>query len=60
MSFISAIGMVLIIVIPVPKVKLIGLCLQMAIVTTYVLMLTSISNNVSGYTKKIFYNGMMM
>ncbi|KAF7727397.1 hypothetical protein EC973_007561 [Apophysomyces ossiformis] len=29
-------------------------------VPTYLLLLASISNNVSGYTKKIFYNGVIM
>lgn len=28
--------------------------------SVYVLLVTSISNNVTGYTKKIFYNGVLM
>ncbi|KAF7731971.1 hypothetical protein EC973_007076 [Apophysomyces ossiformis] len=53
-------GTLLMVVIPVSKVKLLGQYLGLASVSAYVLMMASISNNVSGYTKKIFYNGMMM
>ncbi|KAG0179516.1 hypothetical protein DFQ29_002023 [Apophysomyces sp. BC1021] len=60
MMFIGAIGTLLMVLIPEPKYKLIGQYLGLASVSSYVLMVASISNNVSGYTKKIFYNGMMM
>ncbi|KAG0176631.1 hypothetical protein DFQ29_005878 [Apophysomyces sp. BC1021] len=56
----GTIGTLLMIVIPNPKLKLIGQYLGLSAVPTYILMLASISNNVSGYTKKIFYNSMMM
>ncbi|KAF7727758.1 hypothetical protein EC973_007217 [Apophysomyces ossiformis] len=59
MAAIGAFGMVLFIIIPENKYMLIGLCLQLTMGSIYVLILTSISNNVSGYTKKIFYNNMM-
>ncbi|KAG0169176.1 hypothetical protein DFQ28_004308 [Apophysomyces sp. BC1034] len=56
----GTIGTLLMIVIPVPRLKLIGQYVALSAVPTYVLMLASLSNNVSGYTKKIFYNSMMM
>ncbi|KAF7731970.1 hypothetical protein EC973_007075 [Apophysomyces ossiformis] len=60
MMSLGAVGTLLMALIPVPKYKLIGQYLGLASVSSYVLMLASIANNVSGYTKKIFYNGMMM
>lgn len=54
------IGLILIIVIPVQELKLIGFYLSWSYPAAYVLVITSVSNNVSGYTKKIFYNGMIM
>ncbi|KAI8339467.1 major facilitator superfamily domain-containing protein [Chlamydoabsidia padenii] len=51
------IGLLLLLLIPEPKLKLIGFYLCWPYAATYVLILTCISNNVSGYTKKIFYNG---
>ncbi|KAF7727396.1 hypothetical protein EC973_007560 [Apophysomyces ossiformis] len=57
---IGTIGTVLMIVIPNPKLKLIGQYLGLSAVPTYILMLASISNNVSGYSKKIFCNSMMI
>ncbi|KAI8140043.1 major facilitator superfamily domain-containing protein [Fennellomyces sp. T-0311] len=57
---IDIIGLILLIVIPTPKVKLIGFYLAWSYCAAYVLLVTSISNNVSGYTKKIFYNGLLM
>ncbi|KAG0163725.1 hypothetical protein DFQ28_011303 [Apophysomyces sp. BC1034] len=56
----GTLGMLLMIVIPDQKYKLIGQYITYSYTPTYVLMLASISNNVSGYTKKIFYNGVMM
>ncbi|KAF7727395.1 hypothetical protein EC973_007559 [Apophysomyces ossiformis] len=57
---VGTLGTVLMAAIPNPKHKLIGQYLGLAAVPTYILLLASISNNVSGYTKKIFYNSMMM
>jgi hypothetical protein len=57
---IDIIGLILLETIPVPNLKLIGFYLTWSFASVYVLMVTSISNNVSGYTKKIFYNGMVM
>lgn len=57
---IDIIGLILLEVIPRPHLKLIGFYLTWSYAAVYVLMVTSISNNVSGYTKKIFYNGMVM
>lgn len=54
--FVTIIGLILLIVIPTPKVKLIGLYITWAFCAAYVLFLTSLANNVSGYTKKIFYS----
>lgn len=57
---IDIIGLILLLVIPVPKAKLVGFYLAWSYCAAYVLLVTSISNNVSGYTKKIFYNGVLM
>lgn len=57
---VDIIGLILLEVIPLPHVKLVGFYLTWSFASVYVLMVTSISNNVSGYTKKIFYNGMVM
>ncbi|KAJ8662415.1 hypothetical protein O0I10_002109 [Lichtheimia ornata] len=57
---IDVIGLILLLVIPPPRVKLLGFYLAWSYCAAYVLLVTSISNNVSGYTKKIFYNGMLM
>ncbi|KAF7722287.1 hypothetical protein EC973_003471 [Apophysomyces ossiformis] len=56
----GTLGMLLMVVIPQTKLKLIGQYITYSYTPTYVLMLASISNNVSGYTKKIFYNSVMM
>jgi ACS family allantoate permease-like MFS transporter len=47
-------------VIPVAKVKLLGLYMCWAFCAAYVLFLTALANNVSGYTKKIFYSSAVM
>lgn len=60
LGVINMIGLILLEVIPVPHLKLIGFYLSWSYPASYVLMITSISNNVSGYTKKIFYNGILM
>ncbi|KAI7906633.1 major facilitator superfamily domain-containing protein [Cokeromyces recurvatus] len=57
---IDIIGLILLLVIPNPHIKLVGFYLAWSYCAAYVLMVTSISNNVSGYTKKIFYNGILM
>lgn len=56
----TAIGLLLVQFAPGRIVKLIGLYLCWSYAAAYVLILASISNNVCGYTKKIFYNGSMM
>ncbi|KAI7907698.1 major facilitator superfamily domain-containing protein [Cokeromyces recurvatus] len=56
----NIVGMILLLVIPVTKVKLLGFYTAWSYCSVYVLLITSISNNVSGYTKKIFYNGVLM
>ncbi|KAG1451838.1 hypothetical protein G6F56_007981 [Rhizopus delemar] len=60
LTSINIIGLILLIVIPTTKVKLIGFYLAWSYVSVYVLLITCISNNVTGYTKKIFYNGVLM
>lgn len=57
---IDIVGLILLLVIPNPHVKLLGFYLAWSYCAAYVLMITSVSNNVSGYTKKIFYNGILM
>ncbi|KAG0168155.1 hypothetical protein DFQ30_005135 [Apophysomyces sp. BC1015] len=60
MLALGSLGTLLMVVIPVPKYKLIGQYLGLASISSYMLTMVSIANNVSGYSKKIFYNGMMM
>jgi hypothetical protein len=57
---IDIIGIILLEVIPNQHAKLVGFYLAWSYCAAYVLMVTSVSNNVSGYTKKIFYNGVIM
>lgn len=57
---VNIVGMILLLVIPVTRVKLLGFYLAWSYCAVYVLLVTCISNNVSGYTKKIFYNGVLM
>lgn len=52
---ISLIGLILLMAIPGGGVKLMGLYLSWGCTPTYTLMQASISSNVSGYSKKIFY-----
>lgn len=54
---ISMIGLICLTAIPSGGVRLIGLYLQAGGTPTYVLLQASITSNVSGYTKKIFYIG---
>lgn len=56
MLFCAIVGLVLLIAIPVAKVKLLGLYLCWAYAAAYTMLLVSVANNVSGYTKKIFYS----
>ncbi|KAG2198953.1 hypothetical protein INT47_013137 [Mucor saturninus] len=60
MLSISVVGLILVLVIPINQAKLIGLYICVAYIGALVLVMTSISNNVSGYTKKIFYNCSMV
>ncbi|KAI8391208.1 major facilitator superfamily domain-containing protein [Radiomyces spectabilis] len=62
MGIVSAIGCLLLAVIPqsAGAVKLLGYYLSWAMAGAYTIILTVIANNVSGYTKKIFYNGAYM
>ncbi|KAI8969162.1 major facilitator superfamily domain-containing protein [Mycotypha africana] len=54
-TVVSLVGLICLVAIPAGGSKLVGLYLSGAGTPVYVLMQTSISNNVSGYTKKIFY-----
>ena len=56
MSIISLIGALLLVTIPTSPVQLVGIFLAQTS-PPYTLLQTCISNNVSGYTKKIFYTG---
>ncbi|CDH48817.1 mfs allantoate transporter [Lichtheimia corymbifera JMRC:FSU:9682] len=56
MQVCAIIGLVLLVAIPVPKAKLLGLYLCWAFTASYTMFLVSLANNVSGYTKKIFYS----
>lgn len=49
-------GLILLVAIPLAKAKLLGLYLCWAYAAGYTMLLTSVANNVSGYTKKIFYS----
>lgn len=60
MMLIDLIGLILLQVIPVMRVKLVGFYMVWSYCAAYVLMIASVSNNISGYTKKIFYNGSLM
>lgn len=57
---IDIIGLILLETIPLTKAKLVGFYLAWSYCAAWVLLITSISNNVSGYTKKIFYNGLLI
>lgn len=56
MSIISLIGALLLVTIPTSPAQLVGIFLAQTS-PPYTLLQTCISNNVSGYTKKIFYTG---
>ncbi|KAF7730050.1 hypothetical protein EC973_002995 [Apophysomyces ossiformis] len=57
--FTAAIGMALCVAIPLSKYKVIGLYISLCSPVGQTLIVLSVANNVSGYTKKIFYNGMV-
>ena len=52
-------GVMLLCTLPEGPIKLLGYYLC-PVTAGYVLLVTSVSNNVSGYTKKIFYNGCIL
>ncbi|KAL9546431.1 hypothetical protein MBANPS3_006662 [Mucor bainieri] len=58
-AIISLLGCILLAVIPGTP-KLVGLYLSWAMTGTASLILTLVSNNVSGYTKKVFYNAVLV
>lgn len=53
---IAIVGLVLLVAIPKSQVKLVGLYLSWSYCASYTLLLVCVTNNVSGYTKKIFYS----
>lgn len=57
---IDILGLILLVALPDVRTKLIGVYLSNGFGGAYVLMMTALSNNVTGYTKKIFYNGVFM
>lgn len=57
---ISLIGVILLAVLPSSGIKLLGYFLAWGMNGTSVMLLTIAGSNVTGYTKKIFYNGMNM
>lgn len=57
---IAIVGLILLLVIPVPQAKLLGLYLMWAFAASFVMLLVSIANNVAGYTKKVFYSSALM
>ncbi|KAI8356124.1 major facilitator superfamily domain-containing protein [Choanephora cucurbitarum] len=59
-STISLVGVILLAVLPNSAIKLLGYFLAWAMNGTAVILLTIVSANVTGYTKKIFYNAMYM
>lgn len=52
----AIVGLILLVVIPKPQVKLLGLYLSWSYCASYTMILVCVANNVSGYTKKIFYS----
>lgn len=57
---ISLVGVILLATLPAGKIKLLGFLLAWAMNGTAVMLLTIAGANVTGYTKKLFYNGMNM
>ncbi|ORY97640.1 major facilitator superfamily domain-containing protein [Syncephalastrum racemosum] len=56
MLLFAIVGLVLLVAIPLPKAKLLGLYLCWSYAAAYTMLLASVANNVSGYTKKVFYS----
>ncbi|KAI9305537.1 major facilitator superfamily domain-containing protein [Cunninghamella echinulata] len=59
-GLIAMLGCLLLAVLPHTAVKLLGYYLTWAYNGTYVVLLTIIASNVSGYSKKVFYNASVM
>ncbi|GAA5801260.1 hypothetical protein HPULCUR_006705 [Helicostylum pulchrum] len=57
---IAILGLLLLVVIPIPKAKLLGLYLTWAFAASFVMLLVALANNVAGYTKKVFYSSSLM
>jgi hypothetical protein len=57
---VSAIGCLLLAVLPHTSIKLLGYYMTWAQTGAYVMLMTIIGSTVSGYSKKIFYNGANM
>lgn len=55
MSIVSLLGVLLLAVIPSGGAKLLGIYFAYGCTPVFVIMQTSISNNVKGYSKKVFY-----
>ncbi|KAI8877654.1 MFS general substrate transporter [Backusella circina FSU 941] len=60
LTFISMIGCLLLAVLPQTGVKLLGYYLSWPCTGAYTLIVSLIASTVSGYSKKIFYNGVLM
>jgi hypothetical protein len=56
----NIVGMILLLVIPVTRVKLLVFCMAGSYYSVYVLLVTSISNNMTGYQENLLYNGALM
>ncbi|CAO3614717.1 unnamed protein product [Cunninghamella echinulata] len=59
-GLIAMLGCLLLAVLPHTEIKLLGYYLSWAYNGTYVVLLTIIASNVSGYSKKVFYNASVM
>ncbi|CAO3621527.1 unnamed protein product [Cunninghamella blakesleeana] len=59
-STIAMIGCLLLIVLPHTGIKLLGYYLSWGYVGSYSILTTVVANNVSGYSKKVFYNGFII
>ncbi|KAL0092845.1 major facilitator superfamily domain-containing protein [Phycomyces blakesleeanus] len=56
----TALGLLLLEFIPIDKYKLVGFYICWGYAAAYVMLLSAATTNVSGFTKKIFYNGLIM
>ncbi|KAI8061073.1 major facilitator superfamily domain-containing protein [Gongronella butleri] len=59
-SGIAMIGCILLVCLPHSTIKLLGYYPSWACSGSYVMLLTMVASNVSGYSKKLFYNAMVM